>query len=262
VPINLSEGLNRKLDLYREEEDFYGFYTTFKGVPRHVIDFYFLALRDTGNRVNANDRAGDQSIYTVGGRFGGRSGQFDYDAEAATQFGTFAGDRVQAWMSALEGGWTAALPMKPRIGAGFDFGSGDRDPTDNKHQTFNQHFPLGHAHWGYLDLFGLQNMVATNINFSFDPIDNVTTRLAWYTFWNHRRRDAMYNAGGVPVRRDRSGSAGHDEGNELDLTITWKVDDHSSFLFGYSHFWTGNFIRATGPDRDASLLYLQYAFKF
>lgn len=262
VPIDLSEGLNRKPDEYREEAHFYGIYSKYKGIKDHYIENYFLALRDTGNLTNANGRVGDQSLYTIGSRAGGKRNQFDYDAEFAHQFGTIAGDRIQAWMSALDGGWTAKLPMSPRIGGGFDFGSGDRDPNDRKHQTFNQLFPLGHAHWGYLDLFGLQNLLATNINFSFKPIDTVTTRLAWYTFWNHRTRDALYNAGGVPVRRDRTGGAGHDIGNELDLTIQWAIDRHSSLLLGYSHFWSNNFIRATGPDRDADLFYVQYAFKF
>lgn len=262
VPIDLSEGLNRKPDEYREEAHFYGVYSKYKGIKDHYIEKYFLALRDTGDLVNANDRAGDLSLYTFGGRVGGRTGQFDYDAESAHQFGNFAGDRIQAWMAALDGGWTAKLPTSPRIGGGFDFGSGDRDPTDGKHQTFNQLFPLGHAHWGYLDLFGLQNMLATNINVSFKPVENVTTRLAWYTFWNHRRRDALYNAGGVPGRRDRTGVAGHDIGNELDVTIQWAIDRHSSLLLGYSHFWTTNFIRETGPSRDPDLFYVQYGFKF
>ena len=42
----------------------------------------------------------------------------------------------------------------------------------------------------------------------------------------------------------------------------WKVDVHSSVLFGYSHFWDSDFIIETGPSEDADLFYVQYALKF
>ena len=58
------------------------------------------------------------------------------------------------------------------------------------------------------------------------------------------------------------GGAGHDIGNELDLTIKYKIDLHQAMLFGYSHFWDNNFIQATGPSQDADFIYLQYAYTF
>jgi hypothetical protein len=100
------------------------------------------------------------------------------------------------------------------------------------------------------------------VNLTFKPVKKVTTRLAWYTFWNDAKRDALYNAGGAAVRRNVFGGAGHDIGNELDLTIKYAMDAHQTVLFGYSHFWGNNFIRSTGPSEDADYLYLQYAFKF
>ncbi len=263
VPINLSEGLNRKLDHYQEETDFYGLYSTYKGIPNHVFDLYFLALRDTGDLTNPNGRVGDLSLYTIGGRLGGRAGPLDYEGELAGQWGKFAGDTIHAWMAALDSGLTfEQCPWAPRIGVGFDYGSGDDDPGDGTVETFNQLFPLGHKYLGYLDLVGRQNILATNVNLTFKPHKKATTRLAWYTFWNDATRDALYNAAGAAIRRAPQGGAGHDIGNELDLTIQYALDVHQSLLFGYSHFWGTNFIRETGVDRDPDLIYLQYEFRF
>ena len=263
VPIALNEGLNRKPDVFREEAHFYGLYSAFKGIPNHFFDLYFFALRDTGNRTNANGRVGDLSLYTLGGRLGGKTGPLDYEGELAGQWGSFAGDRVHAWAAALDGGFTFKKhPWKPRLGVGFDYGSGDDNPRDGTHDTFNQLFPLGHKYLGFLDLVARQNILATNVNLTFKPIKKLTTRLAWYTFWNDSTRDALYNAGGGAGRRDRTGNSGHDIGNEIDLTVKYVIDHHSSVLLGYSHFWGNNFIRSTGPSRDANLIYLQYAFKF
>ena len=263
VPIDLSESLNRKPDTYREEAHFYGLYWSYKAIPRHVFDLYFLGLNDDGGRVNANGRIGDESVYTIGGRLAGHTGAFDYEGELAGQWGTFAGDTVQAWGGGVDAGYTwKQSPWSPRLGVGFDYGSGDDDPTDRTHGTFNQLFPLGHAYLGYMDLFGRQNVLATNVNLTFKPIKKLTTRLAWHTFWNDSKKDALYNAGGGPGRRDTSGSSGHDVGNELDITMKYAIDPHSSVLLGYSHFWGNNFIRSTGPSQDADFIYLQYEFKF
>ncbi|MCB9851968.1 MAG: alginate export family protein [Phycisphaerales bacterium] len=263
IPIDLSEGLNRKPDEYREEEHFYGIYGAYKGIPDHYVELYLLGLHDTGDLRNANGRIGDRTLLTAGGRVGGKSGGFDYDGELMGQWGTFAGDTIRAWGAAVDAGYTfKEVSWKPRIGAGFDYGSGDDDPTDGAHETFNQLFPLGHAYLGYLDLFARQNVIATNINLTAKPHEKIVAKLEWMTFWNDSEKDALYNAGGGIVRRDPTGRSGHDIGNELDLTIKYQLDVHSSMLFGYSHFWGNNFIKTTGPSQDADFIYVQYELKF
>jgi hypothetical protein len=51
-------------------------------------------------------------------------------------------------------------------------------------------------------------------------------------------------------------------GAEIDLLATYNVTRHLQFYAGYSHFFTGEFIRKTGPSRDSDFLYsaLQYTF--
>ncbi|MFQ5412343.1 MAG: alginate export family protein [Phycisphaerae bacterium] len=263
IPISVMEGFDRKPDQYREEQHFYGLYTSCKAIEDHFFDLYFFALRDTGDLRNANGRVGDLSIYTLGGRVGGRTGPFDYEGELAGQWGSFAGDKVHAWMGAIDAGYRFAdCPWKPRLGVGFDYASGDDNPRDNTHDTFNQLFPFSHYYLGFIDATARQNILATNVNLTFKPHKKITTRLAWYTFWNDAKRDALYNAGGAPTRRALFGGAGHDIGNELDLTIKYKIDLHQAMLFGYSHFWDNNFIQATGPSQDADFIYLQYAYTF
>lgn len=263
VHVNLAERLNRRPDVYREEADIYGLYTTWKGIPDHVVDLYLLAYRDTGDFTNANGRVGDLSLYTAGGRIAGETGALDYDGEFAGQWGKFAGDTVHAWMAAVEAGYTFdAVPWTPRLGVGFDYGSGDDDPSDNTHDTFTQLYPDSHAYLGLIDAVGRQNVLATNVNLTIEPHEKVVARFAWFTFWNDAKRDGLYDAGGTVSRRSLTGTTGHDIGNEIDLTVRYAIDRHQSVLFGYSHFWGNNFIRSTGPSKDADLLYVQYAFRF
>lgn len=260
---HINEGMNRKPDHWREEQNFYGVYSTYKGISRHVVDLYFLGLNDRGIFVNANNRFGDLNVYTLGSRFAGTTGNWDYDIEGAGQWGKWVGDEVHAWMMGADGGYTfKSVSMTPRIGAGFDFATGDDTPRDNSHDTFNQLYPLGHAYLGFIDDVARQNIIAPNLNASIKPIKDVTVKLSWFHFWLDSELDALYNAGGNPIRRNVTGSSGNDVGDELDLTINWQVDAHSSVLFGWSHFWPNNFIETSGRSQDADYVYLQYTFKF
>ncbi len=251
-------------DDWDEEYDFYGAYFTYVGIPKHGVDLYFFASDNTGDRANPNGNTGDESRYTLGSRFWGETGPWDYEAELAGQWGHWAGDTVQAWNWTVGGGYTfAELPWKPRLGTGFDWASGDEHPNDGKVGTFDQLFPAGHVYFGYLDLVGRQNITAANVELSAWPVaKKVKAAAAYHAFWLNAHRDALYSAAGTAGRRDPLGGAGEELGHELDLTVVWNVDVHSSLLFGYSHFWDSSFVTATGRSEDPDLLYVQYQFRF
>ncbi|UCF34979.1 MAG: alginate export family protein [Phycisphaerales bacterium] len=254
----------RQGDDWDEQFDFYGAYFTYKGIPRHGIDVYALGTHKTGSYLNPNGKVGDESRFMLGSRFWGATGPWDYEAEVAGQWGHWAGDTIQAWNISLEGGHVfTEAPWKPRIGAGFDRATGDKDPRDSKVGTIDQLFPLGHALFGYLDLIGRNNITAVNVNLSAWPVEKqVRSELAFHSFWLTEDKDALYSAAGRPVRRDPTGTSGSEVGHELDLTILWNVDVHSKVLFGYSHFWDGDFISNTGKSEDPDLFYVQFQYKF
>lgn len=252
-------------DRYDEELDFYGAYFTYTGIERHGVDVFFFALDDTRNRTNPNGSSGDVSRYTLGGRFWGKTGSWDYEAMLAGQWGTWAGDTIQAWAWTVDGGYTFTdCRWQPRIGAAFDFASGDSNPrAGSTVGTFDHLFPLGHAWLGLIDEVGRQNINAFNLSLTAWPVPKkVKARLAWHTFWLNAKEDFLYNAGGAPGRRDSTGNSGREVGQELDLTLLWKIDRHSALLFGYSHFWDSDFIVNTGSSEDPDLFYVQYSYKF
>ena len=104
--------------------------------------------------------AGHEKRHTVGSRIGGRIGEadFDYDVEAAYQFGTLAAADIKAYMVASEMGYTFFdAAGSPRLHAGFDYASGDDGPGGNA-GTFSHLFPLGHAYFGHIDGVARQNI--------------------------------------------------------------------------------------------------------
>lgn len=253
-----------RADRWNEEQDFYGAYFTYKGIPRHGIDAYFFAIDDTANRVNPNGRAGDISRYTIGSRFWGKTAGFDYETELYGQWGTWAGDTIQAWNWSGVSGYTfEKIPTTPRIAAAFDLATGDENPNDRSVGTVDPLYRSNHSYFGYLDLIGRFNVTDVNVDLSAWPVkDRVRTALSYYTFWLTETKDALYDTGGRASRRDPTGESGREIGHELDFTIEWTINVHSSLLLGWSHFWNSDFIIKTGPDDDPDFYYIQYAFRF
>ncbi len=254
----------RNLDKHDQDVDFYGLYSTYKGTKSPARDFYFLVLDDDNIVDNSNGVPGTRTLYTPGTRLWGTSGNWDYEAELAAQFGTFAGDRVRAWMGTAGGGYTFSdRPWQPRLGLLYDYASGDNDPTDGTHETFNQHFPLGHAWLGYLDLVGRSNIHAIKAQVKVKPCKKITAWADFHTFYADQDKDALYSAGGAPTRRLLTGTGSQSIGHELDLTAKVVLDVHTAALLGYSYMWTGEFVDATGPTSDnPSLFYAQIEYKF
>lgn len=259
VPVN-----RNGFDDNDEDFDFWGAYWTSVLNPHLSVDVFAFAVDDRGSRTNPNGRSGDVSRFTLGSRLYGKKGGFDYEAVLAGQWGSWAGDNIEAWAWTLDGGYTVAdFVGSPRIGLGFDWASGDRDPTDGTVETFDQLFPLGHKYLGFMDFIGRQNIQAANVNFAVWAVPKkVKARVAYHAFWLASEDDALYAASGAASRRDPTGSSGKEVGRELDVTLHWKIDVHSSVLIGYSHFFDGGFLQDTGSSEDADFVYVQYQMKF
>lgn len=256
-------GDRRNLDDEDENVDFYGLYSTYKGTKELAADFYWLLLKDNNIAANSTGDMGRRTLYTPGTRLWGTRGNWDYETELAAQFGTFAGDRVRAWMATAGGGYTFRdRPWQPRLGLLYDYASGDGDPTDGTHETFNQHFPLGHAWLGYLDLVGRSNIHAIKAQLQVSPAKTITAWADFHTFFVDKDNDTLYSAAGLPTRRMASGAGSQTVGHELDLTAKVVLDAHATALLGHAYMWPGGFIDATGDSDNPSLFYAQIEYKF
>ena len=93
------------------------------------------------------------------------------------------------------------------------------------------------------------------------PVRDLTLSLQQYVFWRASDRDALYNKSGGVLRPGTLTTARY-VGAEMDLLATYNFTRHLQGYAGYSHFFTGEFIRKTGPDKDSDFLYsaIQYTF--
>ena len=242
-------------------QDFWGLYSTRKFGSDTTVDAYFLTLDNDDSTFNGT--SGQEDRYTVGARVGGKvpGTGFDYDVEAAYQFGEVGSGDVSAYMLAAVGGYTwKDVGLTPRLFAGLDLASGDDSPGGDV-ETFNQLYPLGHAYFGYMDYIGRQNIFATHGGLSLKPTEKLTATASYHVFFLDDEDDALYTpSGSVSVP---GGSSDDFVGSEIDLTLQYSVNRHLSALVGYSHFFSGDVIEdsaAMTDDSDFAYVSLQYTF--
>jgi hypothetical protein len=264
---------------------FWGVYASSRAaVPRQETQLYVLARNTspespvaTTGRPQAGG-PGARDIYTIGLRVKSLPGQFggwDYEAELAGQFGDFydatLGRRLEheAFAAHVAGGYTwRQFQTAPRLGLEYNYASGDNDPTDGRHRTFENLFPTNHKFYGYMDFVSWQNLHNVRLSAALKPAKGVTVTADYHLFWLAETADYFYAVSGLPRRTGGYSLApGNDGfvGSELDLVATCAIRSFGALQAGYGHFFRGDYVRqslaATG-SRDADWFYLQLVLNF
>jgi hypothetical protein len=221
------------------------------------VENYLFVLNQTQNSTPPSYHV-DSDCYTVGARFYTHPGKVAVDVEGNYQFGNVADQRLSAWSFAGEAGYTFdACPLTPRASVGFDAASGAPDPDGR----FNQLFPPTYNYLGHLYLFGRPNLLDAHVGVDLHLTQSVSLYTAHHTFWRQNTNDGLYNLSGAVVRADNGSDASY-VGNEIDVAVTWQIDQYWSAYMGYAHFFPGDFIADTGASKDVDFLYASVTFTF
>jgi len=265
VPFGQHLGHDHNFDNPDQSQEFMGLYGTNGTVKDQTFDAYFLRLAEyDAPRTLVIPVNFDVSLF--GGRWLGRHEQWLWEFEGAYQFGSYGSGRQSAGFYTLGAGRELSDDKsKPTVWVYYDWASGDRDPTSGTHGTFNQLFPLSHKYFGFMDLVARQNIRDLNCLSTLQLTTKQKLLLWWHLFYLDQARDALYNAGGVPIRLSPDGSAGRYVGQEIDFLWTIQVNPRAEVMFGYSHFFGGSFIERTDPPGvtgNADFYYSQWTWRF
>jgi hypothetical protein len=244
--------------------DAYGAYAMLKGLP-FQLDLFWLAKHTRPRMVV--DAAGatlDLDTHTAGFAVDGKLGRgWDYGTTLAGTFGRRNDQDVEAFGGHARLGYTFDHPWEPRIGAEYSHASGDPDPADGTFRTFDGAFGgVDTTKYGWMNFFCWMNVRDYEVTLSVRPVPKVKVSLEHHFFRLDEAKDAWYWSSGRPARRDATGNAGADVGQEMDLAVAYDYNKHLKFLAGYSHFFPGRFLRRTGASPDADWLFLQVVYSF
>jgi len=257
-PVPASQHLNNdhNFDHPDPHEEFYGLYMTRKDWKNHKLDLYYLRLAKYDGLVPFQN-------HTLGSRWEGKHDAWLWEIEGGYQFGDYGvRDHSAGFYTLGAGRRLADVGWSPVLWVYYDWASGDRDPADSVHGTFNQLFPLGHKYLGWMDIVGRQNIEDWNFQLTLSPRPTVEFVLWWHVFHLQQARDALYDASGTAIRQDPTGAAGRDVGNEADLALRWTFAPRGDVLFGYSHLFPGRFLLDTpGGASGRDFYYTQFSLR-
>jgi len=278
----------------------YGFYGQYKFggfLKGNVIEPYLVVKAESTDEdvTNTIQTPESETRYTWGLRAAGKNiaglGGFDYTIEPNLQTGSSryipdaasglsqnenAKESINAWAIHAEAGYTFKnLPWTPRIGYAYSFASGDENFGTGSQKTYKQVSPTQHAHNGYMDVTSWQNIIDHQVHLNFKPTKKLVVDVKAHFFELDQESDNWWHVGGAAVNRagadqfvDSSTGATEDVddelGQEIDVTLKYKMFENFGVVAGYSHFFSGDFIEDTmgANDRGVDWFYLQTTVKF
>ena len=260
--VPFEDGVFNRSDFLRDtprDQIFSGAYLATQWIPFNTTtDFYAFHLDET-------QPTGGSSFVTLGTLWKGdpkKLGGFYYNTEMAVQLGTVADKDLTAFAGHWKVGHQFSDPWKTNIGLQYNYGSGDSDAGDGDVGTFQNLFPTNHLFYGFMDTTGWINMHNPQLNLSVQPTAKLKVTLDYHLYWNATSNDAWYRVNGVTQVRGIAPGADRFRGSEIDVTVAYKHSSHLSFLFGYSHFFAGDYLADTGASDNASFAYAQVQINF
>jgi hypothetical protein len=255
---------HRRINVSPEGNNLHGFYGAVRRViPKSTIEPYWL-WKTTPFVSTELGRGGDLDRHTGGVRIWGKDlARWDYNLAVARQWGDVAGNRISAWGSYAELGYTLPLRWTPRAYAEYTFGSGDADPNDGRIGGFDDLYPTAHLWYGYNDVVGWRNLKNVRLGLQLQPHSKVKTSFDYHSFWLASRRDGLYNAAGkLTVRTPQEGAAETKIGDEVDVTFTVPLTAVITLGGGLGHLFPGPFLEqnSAGHGNTFSFVFLAYRF--
>ena len=255
---------DHEFDRHTDGDNLHGAYAAIQSViPAASLEpfaFWHVAPRvraETGTQ-------GRLSSKTLGIRWNGQLPHaWEYTTEMALQRGAWGVDDISAWAGLWRiGRLLSDRGWKPRLRLELNHASGDEDPVDARHGTFDVLYPTPHDKYGLADQVGWKNVNHIGVIAEFRPRKNLVIQGKAHDWWLASSRDGLYNAGGLLLVRDPTGQSGTHVGEELDFQAIWTPRAKVQVAGGVGHIFPGQFLRNTTPGAGYTFPYvaLQYGF--
>ncbi|EED34136.1 conserved hypothetical protein [Luminiphilus syltensis NOR5-1B] len=163
-----------------------------------------------------------------------------------------------AWFAHGELGFTWNTPWNPRVTLSMDYGTGDRDPTDNKTERFDTLFGARRFEYGPSGIYAVQarsNIVSPELRWTAmkGPFELMA---AWRSFWLEQPLDTHAGTGFRQKGDTRDRWVGH----QVEGRVRYSINRHWQLESGAVHLDKGPVLGSDAfaqGGRDAVYIYLQ-----
>jgi len=222
-------------------------------------DFFLASKFNRAKNTVGESGTGSLSAYYVGTQFKASPCRlFELTGTLVHEWGDHGTDKLRAW-GANAGSWlTITKPCIVKIGVQYTHGSGDADPSDGLHGTFDGVFGGADINfYGDLNLFYWANLQDYEVDLQVAPLPKLKGYLEFHGYELDHAGDAWYTTSLKSLYLDRSGSTGRDLGCEINIRISFKATSQMEWTGGYGIFMPGSYARHQGATSDCHWLFLQ-----
>lgn len=227
-----------------------------------VLEPYFLWKRG-GDTVDLMQHRGHRDVVALGLRLqGDLPRSLDYIVEMAAERGHVVGDRVSAWAGHWEVGWMPLGKERgPRLGFEYNVASGDGDPEDGWHHSFDDLYPAGFNQYGISDPFAWRNIRYPGVSADIPLTRRWTLYGGWRSYWLATIQDGLYPGGDKYLVRNPAATSSH-IGSQVFFSAGYARSARWQVHAGYGHLWEGRFLCQSGYRSALTTIYLLSSFRF
>lgn len=180
-----------------------------------------------------------------------------FSSDTILQRGHRNTDSVSAW----GGYWRARRRLsdngwKPALVGDVNYATGDRNPRDGRHGTFEVLYPTPHDKYGLADQVGWRNIRHIGGTLEATPRKSLAGQLRFHTWWLDSVTDGLYTVGGALALRDPTGRSGRHVGEEVDLQLIWTPSRSTQLGTGIGHIFNAEFLNRMTPGKAYTFYYL------
>ncbi len=144
----------------------------------------------------------------------------------------------------------------------YSYGSGDKDPNDNKIQTFDGIFGGIAEYFGRMNLFCWKNIKDYQLTYQLEPVKELKVTLDYHWFYLAQKTDYWYYCNGKPVQNRTPPFPSAYLGNEADLFLKYNLNRDFQFQFGCCRFFPRKAIVESGFHEKADYVIWQALVRF
>lgn len=146
--------------------------------------------------------------------------------------------------------------FQPRFSVEYNYASGDHNPKDGTHGTFDQLYPTAHDKYGLADQVGWKNISNARAGVDTKLTKKWGLEERYDAWWLADPHDALYSAASTVIVRNPAGTAGRFVGQEIDSVLAYNFSKYLQVSGGYGHIFPGTFLNHTTPGESYNFPYL------
>jgi hypothetical protein len=223
----------------------------------------YLMWKRGENTLSLMEHPGHRDVVTPGFLAKGDLPKaMDYDVEMALQRGHVVSDDIAAWAGHWELGWKPlGREFGFRLGAEYNYASGDADAADGKHGTFDDLYPAGFNKYGIIDPYAWRNIRYPAFGADIPLSRRWTAYGGFRAYWLATVHDGVYPGGDEYEMRNPDATSSH-IGNQVYASIAYSHSERWRVYAGYGHLFPGSYLRQSSCDSVLRTVYLLTSFTF